>query len=60
MSVAARRFPPPWTVVETPGGWQVIDATGFPVAYGAAHRTALAAIVESGPRRSTASCAGAS
>lgn len=28
-----RRFPPPWKVVDTPGGWQVIDATGFPVAY---------------------------
>ena len=28
-----RRFPPPWKVVDTPGGWQVIDATGFPIAY---------------------------
>jgi hypothetical protein len=28
-----RRFPPPWRAVETPGGWQVEDATGFPVAY---------------------------
>jgi hypothetical protein len=28
-----RRFPPPWTVTRTPGGWCVNDANGFAVAY---------------------------
>ena len=28
-----RQFPPPWRVVDTPGGWKVEDATGFAVAY---------------------------
>jgi hypothetical protein len=28
-----RRFPPPWAVVRTPGGWRVDDGTGRPVAY---------------------------
>jgi hypothetical protein len=28
-----RRFPPPWTVVEVPGGFKVIDAEGQSLAY---------------------------
>jgi hypothetical protein len=28
-----RRFPPPWTVARTAGGWSIIDATGQAVAY---------------------------
>jgi hypothetical protein len=28
-----RRFPPPWTVTRTTGGWCVNDASGHPVAY---------------------------
>ena len=28
-----RRFPPPWTVERTTGGWCVRDAAGFAVAY---------------------------
>ena len=28
-----RRFPPPWSIVRTPGGWCVRDASGQPVAY---------------------------
>ena len=31
--MTSRRFPPPWRVEDTPGGWKVIDSTGFPVAY---------------------------
>jgi hypothetical protein len=27
------RFPPPWTVTRTTGGWKVVDATGRAVAY---------------------------
>jgi hypothetical protein len=27
------RFPPPWTIERTPGGWRVKDATGVPVAF---------------------------
>jgi hypothetical protein len=30
---ARRRFPAPWRVVDTPGGWKVIDANGLAVAY---------------------------
>ena len=29
----ARRFPSPWTVARTTGGWRVEDATGQPLAY---------------------------
>jgi hypothetical protein len=28
-----RRFPPPWTVVRTEGGWRVDDGSGFPLVY---------------------------
>ena len=28
-----RRFPPPWTVEEIPGGFKVIDAQGQSLAY---------------------------
>lgn len=28
-----RRFPAPWTVVQTPGGFRVTDANGVTVAY---------------------------
>ena len=28
-----RRFPPPWRVIETPGGWKITDANGVSVAY---------------------------
>ena len=28
-----RRFPPPWTVEEIPGGYKVLDATGQALAY---------------------------
>lgn len=31
--MTARRFPPPRRVVDTPGGWKVIDANGVAVAY---------------------------
>ena len=33
MSTAARRFPAPWTVVETPGGYRVDDAKGQTVGW---------------------------
>jgi hypothetical protein len=29
----ARRFPPPWRVARTTGGWRIEDATGQPLAY---------------------------
>jgi hypothetical protein len=29
----SRRFPPPWTVEEIPGGFKVIDANGQALAY---------------------------
>ena len=29
----ARRFPPPWTVEQIPGGYKVIDANGQSLAY---------------------------
>jgi hypothetical protein len=28
-----RRFPPPWTVEQIPGGYKVLDATGQSLAY---------------------------
>lgn len=28
-----RRFPSPWTVIEIPGGFRVVDANGVAVAY---------------------------
>lgn len=28
-----RRFPAPWTAIETPGGYQISDASGTPLAY---------------------------
>jgi hypothetical protein len=28
-----RRFPPPWTVEKIPGGYEVLDANGRPLAY---------------------------
>ena len=28
-----RRFPPPWTIEQIPGGFKVIDATGQSLAY---------------------------
>jgi hypothetical protein len=28
-----RRFPPPWTVVQVPGGLKVVDAQGQSLAY---------------------------
>ena len=28
-----RRFPPPWTVVQIPGGYKVLDAGGQSLAY---------------------------
>ena len=29
----SRRFPPPWTVEQIPGGYKVLDATGQSLAY---------------------------
>jgi len=29
----ARRFPPPWSVAQTPGGFKVLDANGQSLAY---------------------------
>jgi hypothetical protein len=29
----SRRFPPPWTVEQTAGGYKVLDATGQVLAY---------------------------
>jgi hypothetical protein len=28
-----RRFPPPWTVEQMPGGFKMLDANGQPLAY---------------------------
>jgi hypothetical protein len=28
-----RRFPPPWTVEQMPGGFKVLDVNGQPLAY---------------------------
>jgi hypothetical protein len=33
MSRPRRRFRPPWSVVELEACYQVVDATGFPIAY---------------------------
>jgi hypothetical protein len=33
MSQRTRRFPPPWTVEQMPGGYKVLDATGQALAY---------------------------
>jgi hypothetical protein len=33
LSERTRRFPPPWTVEQIPGGFKVIDANGQPLAY---------------------------
>jgi hypothetical protein len=30
---STRRFPPPWTVEQTPGGYKVLDTNGQPLAY---------------------------
>ena len=30
---SVRRFPPPWTVEQIPGGYKVLDATGQSLAY---------------------------
>jgi len=31
--MTTRRFPPPWKLEQTPGGWKVVDATGRALAY---------------------------
>lgn len=31
--MSGRRFPPPWTVVQIPGGYRVEDASGAPLYY---------------------------
>ena len=33
MAKDARRFPPPWSIIETDESFAVIDATGFNLAY---------------------------
>ena len=38
-----RRFPPPWTVEQIPGGFKVLDASGQALAYVYARETADAA-----------------
>lgn len=40
-----RRFPPPWTVEQIPGGFKVLDATGQALAYVYARETAAQADV---------------
>ena len=40
-----RRFPPPWTVEETPGAFKVVDANGQAVAYTYCRDTAESANV---------------
>ena len=35
-----RRFPPPWQVEQTPGGFKVVDANGQSIAYVYARETA--------------------
>jgi K+/H+ antiporter YhaU regulatory subunit KhtT len=32
-SLMPRRFPPPWTAEQIPGGYKVVDATGQAIAY---------------------------
>ena len=34
-----RRFPPPWTAEQIPGGYKVVDATGQSLAYVYARET---------------------
>jgi hypothetical protein len=36
---SSRRFPPPWQVEQTPGGFKVLDASSQAVAYVYAHET---------------------
>ena len=31
--MTTRRFPPPWTVEQIPGGFKVLDATGHALVY---------------------------
>jgi len=31
--MTSRRFPPPWTVEQIPGGYKVLDASGQALAY---------------------------
>ena len=35
----SRRFPPPWTVEQTPGGFKVLDANGQALVYVYARET---------------------
>jgi hypothetical protein len=37
----ARRFPPPWTVEQIPGGYKVLDANGQSLAYVYGRETAI-------------------
>jgi hypothetical protein len=37
--VTSRRFPPPWQVEQTPGGFKVLDASGQALAYVYARET---------------------
>ena len=36
---STRRFPPPWQVEKTPGGFKVLDASGQAIAYVYARET---------------------
>ena len=36
---SSRRFPPPWQVEQTPGGFKVLDASGQTLAYVYARET---------------------
>jgi len=38
---STRRFPPPWTVEQIPGGYKVKDANGQSLAYIAVHRVSM-------------------
>jgi hypothetical protein len=37
--MTSRRFPPPWTVEQIPGGFKVVDANGQALAYVFARET---------------------
>ena len=37
--MTSRRFPPPWTVEQIPGGFKVLDATGQSLVYVYARET---------------------
>jgi len=37
--MTSRRFPPPWRVEQTPGGFKVLDASGQALAYVYARET---------------------